>query len=63
MTKTDEKQIRLIVQDELLGIINDGREFLDTKKDPMGLGRKALNGLADLIRQRQAQFQDDGDKG
>lgn len=61
MTKADERKIRLIVQDELLGIIEDGRDFLDTKKDPMGLGRKALGSLADLIRQRQARFQEDGD--
>jgi hypothetical protein len=53
MTKEDEEKIRLVVQDELLAIINDAQEFLGTKKDPTGMGRRALEGLADLIRRRQ----------
>jgi hypothetical protein len=54
MTKADEDQIRLVVQSELLAIITDAQEFLGTKKDPTGMGRRALEGLADLIRHRQA---------
>jgi hypothetical protein len=53
MTKADENQIRSIVQDELLGIINDAQESLGVKKDPTGMGRRALEGLADMIRRRQ----------
>ncbi len=53
MTKADEEQIRLVVQDELLAIITDAQESLGTKKDPTGIGRRALEGLADLIRRRQ----------
>lgn len=59
MTKADEEEIRSIVRDELLGIITDGHEFLNVKKDPMGIGRRALDGLADLIRRRQASQADD----
>lgn len=54
MTKADEVAIRTVVQDELLGIINDAHEFLNSKKDPTGMGRRALDGLADMIRRRQA---------
>jgi hypothetical protein len=54
MTKADEEQIRLVVRDELLAIITDAQEFLGSKKDPTGMGRRALEGLADLIRRRQA---------
>jgi hypothetical protein len=59
MTKSDEKQIRLIVQHELLGIISDAQESLGMKKDPTGMGRRALEGLADLIRERQAAQTDE----
>lgn len=54
MTKADEAEIRLVVQNELLAIITDAQEFLGTKKDPTGMGRRALEGLADLIRHRQS---------
>ena len=54
MTEADEAQIRLVVQNELLAIIMDAQEFLGTKKDPTGMGRRALEGLADLIRHRQS---------
>ena len=54
MTEADEKQIRLVVQNELLAIITDAQDFLGTKKDPTGMGRRALEGLADLIRRRQS---------
>ena len=53
MTKADEDQIRLVVQNELLAIITDAQDFLGTKKDPTGMGRRALEGLADLIRRRR----------
>ncbi|HWS87052.1 MAG TPA: hypothetical protein VN282_08825 [Pyrinomonadaceae bacterium] len=53
MTEAEEAQIRLVVQSELLAIITDAQEFLGTKKDPTGMGRRALEGLADLIRRRQ----------
>jgi hypothetical protein len=59
MTKVDEKKIRSIVQDELLGIINDAQESLGVKKDPTGMGRRALEGLAEMIRSRQASQADD----
>jgi len=59
MTKEDEKKIRSIVQDELLGIIGDAQESLGVKKDPTGMGRRALEGLADMIRSRQASQADD----
>jgi len=59
MTDMDEKQIRLVVQNELLAIINDAQDFLGTKKDPTGMGRKALEGLADLIRHRQSTQADE----
>lgn len=59
MTKADEKRIRSIVQDELLGIINDAQESLGMKKDPTGMGRRALEGLADLIRDRRSAQTDD----
>jgi hypothetical protein len=54
MTKADEQQIRAIVQEELLGIITDAQESMGMKKDPTGMGRRALEGLADLIRDRQS---------
>lgn len=54
MTEADETQIRLVVQNELLAIITDAQEFLGAKKDPTGMGRRALEGLADLIRRRQS---------
>lgn len=59
MTKADERKIRLIVQDELLGILNDAHESLGVKKDPTGMGRRALDALADLIRSRQASQADE----
>jgi hypothetical protein len=59
MTKADEKKIRTIVQDELLGIISDAQESMGMKKDPTGMGRRALEGLADLIRARQSTTTDE----
>jgi hypothetical protein len=54
MTEADEEKIRSIVRDELLGIISDAQESLGMKKDPTGMGRRALEGLADMIRDRES---------
>jgi hypothetical protein len=54
MTKADENEIRSIVRSELLGIIDDAQQALGLMKDPTGMGRKALEGLANLIRRRQS---------
>jgi hypothetical protein len=53
MTEADKKEIRTIVQDEILGILADAQESVGLKKDPTGMARKALEGLAGMIRQRQ----------
>jgi hypothetical protein len=58
MSDVDENKIRYIVQDELLGIISDAQESMGMKKDPTGMGRRALEGLADLIRGRQTSGAD-----
>ena len=53
MIETEEKDVRAIVRSELLGIINDAKELLGTGKDPTGIGKKALEGLANVIRRRE----------
>ncbi|HEV7857912.1 MAG TPA: hypothetical protein VGO91_04720 [Pyrinomonadaceae bacterium] len=53
-----EKEIRVIVQNELLDILQDAGEALGTK-DPTGMGKKALEALSALIRNRQAGLQQD----
>jgi hypothetical protein len=53
MTEAEENAIRIVVQDELLGILADAHEQLGVKKDPTGMARKALDGLSGLIRSRQ----------
>jgi hypothetical protein len=53
MTDAEEKEIRIIVQEELIGILNDAHEQLGVKKDPTGMARKALDGLVNLIRSRR----------
>ena len=50
MTKAEEEKIRLMVQDELLGIISDAQESMGMKKDPRD-GRRALEGLDDCSQQ------------
>jgi hypothetical protein len=52
MAEMDESRVRAVVQDELLGIITDARALLGTK-DPTGMAKKALEGLANVIRRRQ----------
>jgi hypothetical protein len=58
MTEAEEEKIRSIVRDELLGIIADAQESLGMKKDPTGMGRRALEGLADMIRDRESARSD-----
>jgi hypothetical protein len=58
MTEADEEKIRSIVRDEMLGIIADAQESLGMKKDPTGMGRRALDGLADMIRDRESARSD-----
>ncbi len=53
MTDAEKREVRIVVQDELIGILNDAHEQLGVKKDPTGMARKALDGLAGLIRSRQ----------
>lgn len=60
MTEAEEKEVRSIVQNELLGIITDAQEQLGSK-DPTGMGKKALAGLIELIRRRQSQAAPDGE--
>ena len=55
MMTEEEKKIRAIVRNELLGILQDAQEALGVKKDPTGMGRKALEGLAVLIRRRESE--------
>ena len=60
MTETNEREVRAVVRDELLGIINDAKELLGVGKDPTGIGKKALEGLANVIRRRQPHAKQDG---
>lgn len=53
MTEAEQKEIRAVVQDEILGIISDAQQLLGMGKDPTGIGKKALEGLANVIRRRQ----------
>ena len=59
MPETDEKRVRAIVQDELLGILTDARALLGSK-DPTGMAKKALDGLANVIHRRQSTTSQDG---
>ncbi|HMF56797.1 MAG TPA: hypothetical protein VK619_10680 [Pyrinomonadaceae bacterium] len=61
MTKLEEKEIRAVVQKELLGLINDAHEALGMKKDPTGMGRKALEGLANMVRRRQLALEQESE--
>lgn len=58
MTEADNQEIRRIVQDELLGILADAKAMLGGK-DPTGFGKKALDGLAGVIRLRQSKGETD----
>ncbi len=59
MTEADSQEVRRIVQDEILGIISDAKALLGMGKDPTGIGKKALDGLAGVIRRRQGQPEQD----
>jgi hypothetical protein len=52
MTEADKQEVKRIVQDEILGILADAKALLGGK-DPTGFGKKALDGLASVIRLRQ----------
>lgn len=54
MTEADKQEVRRLVQDELLGIIGDAKAMLGMK-DPTGFAKKALDGLASVIRLRQSK--------
>jgi hypothetical protein len=60
MTEEERNEVRGIVRDELIGIIQDAQAKLGTTKDPTGIGRKVLEGLASLIRTRDAGLAGDG---
>jgi hypothetical protein len=53
MSEAEENKIRAVVQQELLGIISDAQEALGVTKDPTGMAKKALEGLANVIRRRR----------
>ena len=53
MTEAEEKEIRAIVRRELIGIIEGAKALLGMGKDPTGIGKKALEGLANVIRRRE----------
>ncbi len=55
VTMTEENEIRTVVRDELIGILQDAKTQLGTSKDPTGIGRKALEGLVNLIRARGSE--------
>jgi hypothetical protein len=53
MTEADKQEVRRVVQEEILGIIADAKALLGLGKDPTGIGKKALDGLASVVRRRQ----------
>ncbi|MBD0370981.1 MAG: hypothetical protein ICV60_09115 [Pyrinomonadaceae bacterium] len=52
MTEADKQEVRHVVQEEILAILADAKAQLGSK-DPTGFGKKALDGLASVIRRRQ----------
>ena len=60
MAEIDENRIRAVVRDELLGIISDAQELLGLTRDPTGMAKKALEGLANVIRRREPPGERDG---
>lgn len=58
MTEADRQEVKRIVQEEILGILGDARAMLGMK-DPTGFGKKALDGLASVIRLRQSRGQNE----
>lgn len=63
MTQAEEETVRSIVRKEILDIIADAQASVGLKKDPTGMGRKALEGLANLVRRRQTGTAAGGDEG
>lgn len=59
MTEAEKQEIRAEVQNEFLGIIADAQALLGGK-DPTGFGKKALEGLATVIRRRQERSKTEG---
>jgi hypothetical protein len=59
MTDAEKNEVRVVVQDELIGILNDAHEQLGVKKDPTGMARKALDGLVNLIRSRREDVENE----
>ena len=59
MAEMNEQEVRRVVQDEFLGIIADAKAMLGSK-DPTGFGKKALDGLAAVIRSRQSRSGPEG---
>ena len=59
MTEADRQEVRRLVQEEILGIIDDAKALLGLTKDPTGIGKKALDGLASVIRRRQTSTRQD----
>jgi hypothetical protein len=59
MTEADKQEVRRIVQDEMLGILGDAKALLGSK-DPTGFAKKALDGLASVIRLRQSRPEGEG---
>jgi hypothetical protein len=58
MMEANEKEIRVIVRNELMDILQEAGEALGTK-DPTGMGKKGLEALSDLIRRRQESLRQD----
>ena len=52
MTDAEENEIRQIVREEIIGILEDSQSALGVTKDPTGMGKKALDGMISLIRKR-----------
>ena len=59
MTEAEKQEVRAEVQNEFLSIIADAQALLGGK-DPTGLAKKALEGLASVIRRRQEKSKAEG---
>ena len=57
MAEIDDNRIRTLVREELLGIISDAQENLGLTRDPTGMAKKALEGLANVVRRREPNGQ------
>lgn len=52
ISDAEKEQVRKLVRDELIGILEDAESALGVTKDPTGFGRKALQGMISLIQKR-----------